>query len=404
MRNGPGQRRQGLRCRLCRVVRPSLLAALALVVAALTGACTGHADDAPGPRWREASLPLPPGAPGRLAVRAATRCADRWYVVGGVLLDRPTQDQDSRPAAWSSGDGLTWTPLPIDAHTFWGQRAILSSVACGQGTIAVVGARSGGAHGNPRVTTFFQDTAGLHDVTAPFSQYGGEQATNVGPIAGGDAGWLITGNRTSGPAVWFSPTGETFELEEDVPGLANDDEHDALAQAAMWDGAAWTVVGGTRTRGSLNREPAVWTSTDGRAWGSDDTVEGSPDFDDLERVLTTDDGEALALGISGSAFRTWHRDGPTWRAGREFGRFPKDGGASPFVASAASSDGGVWATTSDGSRYALWHSADGDRWARVDIPVRPATAGDHTLAVAAADDGLVLVADDGARGRVWTAS
>jgi hypothetical protein len=381
-----------------------VLAALVLVLATLA-ACRGHADDAPGPRWREASLPMPPGAPGRLAVRAATRCADSWYVVGGVLLDHPTQDQDSRPAAWRSTDGSSWEPVPIDAHTFWGQRAILYSVACGRGTVAVVGARSGGAHGNPRVTTFFQDGSGLHDVTAPFTRYGGEQATNVGPIAGGDLGWLIAGNRTSGPAVWFSPDGRSFELEEGVPGLADDRDHDALAQAAAWGGGVWTVVGGTRTHGSLNREPAVWTSATGHGWEPDRTIAGGPDFDDLERIVVTDDGDLVAVGISGSAFRTWRRHGSAWRTGARFGRIPSDSGASPFVASAASGSDGIWATTSDGDRYALWHSTDGASWTRVATPARaPATAGDHTLAVATADAGLVLVADDGRRGRAWVSS
>ena len=110
------------------------------------------------------------------------------------------------------------------------------------------------------------------------------------------------------------------------------------------------------------------------------------------------------MGISGSTFRTWHRDASTWRAGRRFGRIPRDGGSSPFVASATTDPGGIWATTSDGTRYALWHSADGDRWTRVDTPAStPSTAGDHTLAVAAADVGMVLLSDDGRRARVWTA-
>jgi hypothetical protein len=87
---------------------------------------------------------------------------------------------------------------------------------------AVVGARSGGAHGNPRVTTFWLDDGTLVDVRAVFTQYGGVSATNVGPIAGGPAGWLITGNRTSGPGVWFTDDPREFVRVEAEPGLTDD--------------------------------------------------------------------------------------------------------------------------------------------------------------------------------------
>ena len=63
---------------------------------------------------------------------------------------------------------------------------------------------------------------------------------------------------------------------------------------------------------------------------------------------------------------------------------------------------GLWATTSDGAAYALWHSDDGDDWTAVPLPdAAPETAGEHVLAVAAHDDVVLLLADDGGGGRVW---
>ncbi|GAB7004894.1 hypothetical protein JCM18899A_23670 [Nocardioides sp. AN3] len=377
--------------------------ALTLAAPALAG-CTGHADDPGTPRWKAATLPFPPGPSGRLAVRDATRCGEAWYVVGGVFLDHPTADQDSRPAAWRSTDGRSWTPLPVEAATFWGQRAILTSIACTHDAIAVVGARSGGAHGNPRVTTFYEDAAGLHDVDAPYTQYGGEQATNVGPISSGDDGWLITGNRVSGPAVWTSADARAFTLHEGVPELANDRSLSALAQDAAWDGAQWVVVGGGNRPGySLNREPQAWTSHDATTWAREE-IPGGPGFDDAERVVATPEG-LVALGLRGNRFGTWTRRGGAWRKGASFGHLPSTASKSPFVASLSAHGDDLWATTSDGARYALWHRAGTSAWEHVETPAAaPATAGDHFLGVAAGQAGVLLLSDDGARGRIWTAT
>lgn len=381
---------------------------LPLLAVLVLGACTGHADDSPGPvpNWHEASLPAPPGAPGRLAVRDAVRCNESWYVVGGVFLAHPTEDQDTRPAAWRSPDGTTWTPVAIDADTFWGKRAILTSVACAHDTIAVVGSRSGGAHGNPRVTTFYADATGLHDVAAPYTQYGGEEATNVGPIASGPGGWLITGNRVSGPAVWTSPTARTFTLREAVPGLADDPALTALTQDAAWDDDEWVVVGGGNAPGEpLDRQPQAWTSPDGATW-TREPMPGSTQFDDVERVVATPTG-LLGVGLRGSTFGAWQRRDGTWSRGTTFGRIPSDASRSPFVGSAAARGDEVWVTTSDGARYALWHSTDERRWRRVRTPASaPGTAGEHILCVAADDAGVLLLSDDGDGGhggRVWTA-
>lgn len=288
-----------------------------------------------------------------------------------------------------------------------GRRAILASIACAQDRIAAVGARSGGAHGNPRVTTWrLQPARGssqpgeLVHVVAASSQYGGDKATNVGPVTGGAGGFLIVGNRTSGPAVWLSADAREFTRVEAAAGLADDARHRALAQAAVASGTGWTVVGGGSTPGDVDRPPQAWRSSDGRSW-SREAVPGSDAYEDLHRVVDRD-GALLALGLRGDRFGAWWR-GDRWHEGASFGDVDPAGGGSPFVASLTLTGHRIWTTVSDARRYGLWHSADGVTWQPVPTPVTPATGGERVLAVAGAADGLLLVGDDGERGRVWRA-
>ena len=206
-----------------------------------------------------------------------------WYVVGGVFPADPTAD--SRPAAWSSPDGKTWTSLRLDPQGYWAERAVFSSVACRAGEIAMVGAKSGGAHGNPRVTTWYRRDDGVFtDVVAAFELYGGPRAVSVGRIAGGPDGWLIVGARTSGAAVWLSDDATDFRLVDGDPALSSDDSIDTLARDEVYDGHGWTVVGSASVTGRLPRVPMAWTSPDGESWHREDVPE-SDGFTDLERVI-----------------------------------------------------------------------------------------------------------------------
>jgi hypothetical protein len=364
-------------------------------------ACDTDADREPlEPQWHEAALPDPSGPPGRIALRDAVNCGGVWTAVGGVFLAEPSETRDSRPAAWRSSDGVTWTALDVAATTYWGRRAILSTVACASDQVVAVGARSGGAHGYPRVTSFFEKNGGLDDQRAVFNLYGGDTATNVGPITGADPGWLITGNRVSGPAVWHSTDGRDFVIEEGVPGLADEEGFTALAQAATWDGDHWVVVGGGNERSTLDREPLAWVSPDATSWERHD-VPGTKDFDDLERVIAVED-DLVALGLRGDGFGVWRREAGDWSMGDSFGVLADDPHASPFVSSLVTGDRGLWATTSDGASYALWHSTDGDAWAPVASPAAaPETGGDRILTVAADDETVLLLADEGTGGRLW---
>ena len=331
---------------------------LPLVAVLVLGACT-DAVDPPEPltvRWTERPLPAPSGAPGRTVVRDAVQCGEGWWVVGAVFLDRPTETRDTRPAAWFSADRQSWSSVPVDARTFWGRRAIINSVACSRGRIAAVGARSGGAHGNPRVTSFRLDGETLVDVPATFTQYGGISATNVGPIAGGEAGWLIAGNRLSGPGVWFTDDPDGFTRVEDEPGLTEDGDLESLAQGAGWSGEEWVLVGsGTRPGSRLDPEPLAWTSADGLTWTREE-MPGEEGVQDVQRVAALHDGRLLAVGRDGDGFGAWLRDDDGWAEPVRFGAIAQAWHGSPYVASLALTSAGVLATVSTGDHYEMWQS------------------------------------------------
>lgn len=389
-----------------RVVAASLAAALAATVAA----CDRQGSDPdPGPEtvdvtWTERLLPDPEGPPGRTVVRDAAECGDGWWVVGAVFLDHPTETRDTRPAVWFSTDRETWTSVPVEARTYWGKRAIINSVACSRDRVAMLGARSGGAHGNPRVTSFYADGDRIADVRAVFIQFGGVTATNVGPISGGPEGWLITGNRISGPGVWVSDDPREFTRVEAEAGLTDDGDLQSITQGGGWAGDEWIVVGGGARSGDLlDPDPLAWTSPDGLTW----TPEPMPVTDaieDAQRAVQLDDDRLLVVGRSGKRFAAWIRDHDGWADAVTFGEIA-DGSVwrgAPYVASLARTPIGVLATVSTGDHYELWRTDDGRGWSRVVVLLEPETAGDHTLVAGAGEDGLVLVGDDGTGGRVWT--
>ena len=329
--------------------------------------------------------------------------ATGWWVVGAVFLDRPTETRDTRPAAWFSTDRTSWTVgRTSGARTYWGRRAIINSVACSRDRLAAVGARSGGAHGNPRVTTFRVDDDGrLVDVPAVFTQYGGVSATNVGPISGGPSGWLIAGNRTSGPGVWFTDDPREFTRVEAEAGLTDDGDLGSLAQGAGWAGEEWVLVGaGARTGRHLDQDPLAWTSPDGLAW-TPESMPAEPVNEDVHRVVGAR-GRAAARGrAQRRAFAAWVRDDDGWEESTAFGEIADSWRGAPYVASLARTSAGVLATVSTGDHYELWQTDDGRDWRQVAVPLTPETAGDHTLAVAGGEE-LLLVADAGEGGRVWS--
>jgi len=333
-------------------------------------------------------------------VRDAASCDGTWYVVGAVI----TQDGDSRPAAWTSQDARAWQSVPIDAREYYARRAILRSVACRTGHMAAVGSRSGGAHGNPRTTSWYQRPDGtLVDMRADWTLYGGADAVSVNRIAAGPEGWLIDGNRRSGAAVWESGDATDFRLIDDDPALSSDATHQTVALDQVHDGAGWTVVGRAELPGRIGPVPLAWTSTDGASWTRESVPADTDGFADLERV-TQDGNGLLAVGIRDDRFGTWRRTGGRWEATGSFGSLASHVTGAPFVSGLAVAAGNALATVVDGAQFRLWAETGDHDWRAVRTPTRPANNGDDQLTVASDGSTVLLLADDGAAGRAWVAT
>lgn len=387
-------------------MRRSLTAILGCVALAVLGCSDpqqGPDDPVPAPsvalRWDPTALPLPDGPGGRVAVREAVACEGTWWLVGAIF-----RGEETVPAGWrSDDDGQTWTPLRFAPRSYWGARAVLSSVACNGDRVVMLGARSGGAHGNPRVTTWYQATDGSFvDAAAPFPLFGGVEAVSVERVAAGPTSWLIAGNRTAGAAVWLSADEQVFELVDDDPALIRDEQVDTLAIAPVHDGEGWTLVGSGQVEGRVDRVPMAWASADGRTWTRQEVPAGEG-YADLQRAGRTDEG-LLAVGLRDDRFGTWRRTDGAWAAGESFGRLSPDGQAFAGASSLATSGGRALATVSDGSSYSLWGWLGAEEWQEIQVPASPAAAGGHVLTVGATDDTVLLVVDDGETGRVWRAA
>jgi hypothetical protein len=388
--------------------RRAIILALIPLAAALISGCSPDSQPAAAaslkPQWRQLTLPVPDGQ--RIAPRDAVRCGERWYLVGALV--GPTGA--TKPAVWASPDATDWTALTLQPLSFYGEQNILYAVGCRDGKIAMIGAKTGGAHGNPRVSTWFQRPDGSFlEVVDSLEQYGGNEGVNAARIVGGSLGWLIVGNRTNGASVWLSPDATRFDRYDNRPNLAGDSTVRTTAVDGVATGDGWLLVGGLLRSGQSGRDPVTWTSTNGRDWLRQTPAAAAED-ESLMRVIGLDDGH-LAAGVRGSAFGVWRESGGTWRADGRFGvatgnvAAGVDGmtvaGGRHLVATQASAGHLLWAGEKAGENA----ERNAERsWIPVELPVTLPAGGTTAVAIAGAGDTLLVGADDGQRGSIWLAN
>ncbi|SBT44462.1 hypothetical protein [Micromonospora auratinigra] len=348
------------------------------------------------PAWQPVTLPVPPGVAGRVALRDVTACAGRWFVVG-ALVDGAG---GTRPAAWSSPDARTWTALRAVPRSTYGPENVLTAAGCRDGRLAAVGGKTGGVHGNPRISTWRQVADGsLVEVPAEFEVFGGPDAVNVGRIAGGPRGWLISGNRATGAAAWVSPDGSDFALVSAVPQLAADAAGRPWVSDGVATGSGWLLVGSVLPPGRTGSAPAVWSSADGRSWRRA-VLPADGGVADLQRVVRAGE-RAVAVGRRGDGLGAWSAEGDRWRSVGTFGGAGTDRPGQVWGLAARAD--GVVAVVAGGATGGGWFSADGAAWSPVVLPAGVPAGADRSVAVAAVGESVVLLSDDGATASVWLA-
>jgi len=365
----------------------------ALVATVGLSAC-GH-DDPPWSdlAWHAARLPVPPGY--RAMVRGATWCDHRWVVVGATADVRGR----TRPAVWESTGGEHWQALVLHPGAdYYAARAILTSVGCSHGRLAVLGAKSGGAHGNPRTATWVQRSDGsLGAVPAAFELYGGPSAVAVSRLVGGPSGFLIAGTRATGGAVWTSRTGSPFRLHEGVPALASTRHWRTQAVDALAVLGGWVVVGD-----SIDHEgrltATAWTSH-GAGLFAASRLPGGSTITTAERVVATADG-LVAVGLDDRGFGVWFARNARWALDSTFGRVATGATSAAEVTGAAWTGSLLAVTYSDGERFRLAVGPRGGLDA-VALPTTVSVRGDHAVTVATHEGDTLLLTDDGDQGLVW---
>jgi len=382
---------------------PWATAVLGAVVVA--SACSsGSSGSAPrSASWQPAS----PGALGPGLVRIV----DAAPGPGGLLaVGSVTTNGNRVPAAWSTTDGTTWSKLATEPKSPYGFESELTTVAVdADGKAAAIGQAVGGAHGNPRVGSWYLDGTTLREVVADVELYGGPRQGSVNEMAAGPAGFVVVGTRTdrndrTGAASWTSPDAhDAFAIHDADPALESAANETVRAFAVAASPTGYLAAGDRFVSGlgRLDSDAVFWTSTDGRTWTRvGDKTLGGPASDTPQLAVAWRNGWAVA-GSSTTGARTsvvvWTSpDGRSWRR-TTVTALGTDADPLSAVTSLNVVDGGLVVGARLGTRLAVATSADGQSWRALTLP--PTTpSGEHALVVAApAGPDLVLAAttDDG---------
>jgi hypothetical protein len=339
---------------------------------------------------------------------------------GGLIgAGSVTTGDDRVPALWRSADGRSWQRLDPVPKSVYGFVSELTAVAAKpDGAVAAIGQAVGGAHGNPRVGSWYLDGKTLWEVTAPVELYGGPRQGSVNEMAAGPTGFVVVGTRTdrnerTGAAAWVSPDArDEFTIVDGDSALESGPNETVRALGVAGNARGFLAVGDRFVSGTgrVDADGLFWSSPDGTHWTrvtmADPSLLAGPGTEQPQLATAWRSGWAVAGTDSTDGVTrvvVWtSADGTSWQR-TVVGAL----GSNPDSLSAVTSvqvvgDATLVVGARLGTRLAVATSTDGRQWKALALPAGM-PAGDHAVVVAApAGDRLVLAATGDGGTKVWS--
>jgi hypothetical protein len=250
---------------------------------------------------------LAPVGAGRVAILAAmTEESDGTLVaVGADALDDLST---GNAAAWTSPDGVAWTPVAPQQSMRDGE--MLGLIATTSGILAV------GANGYPganvqwpglRGPAIWRSADGLTwERAALANQHDPELLEGIATTSGGFVAWGGAAPPGTG-AVWVSTDGEAWSRSINPAG----DPWGPIGRILQGPGNTLIAAGSAWPKDEEDPRTGLWKSTDGgRSWAS--TVSPAVDGAGALRDAVLTGGRAFAAGGGGRVLES--ADGETWTA------------------------------------------------------------------------------------------
>ncbi len=271
----------------------------ALAVVAILGCagCTSAGSGAPEDAWQ---VVTPPGI---AAVSVAV--AGEEVLIGG--------SNDGRPAVARLEHG-SWQDLQVVPATAYGRQATLIHLAADpDGRIVAMGTATGGAHLNPRWTTWIGTTGSIVEEPQTVETFGGPNAGGITDVIAGDVpvvvgSWSLSAGAV-GVAVW-GHDGNTWVRRPSPPVLFGNSAAMTAATAAAAAGDVAVIAGLVTTfrQGSVHQQGAVWVSgPDRRTWTRVD-LDTSED-NSAATDVSCSSGACLVVGRVGDRLAAWRLHG-----------------------------------------------------------------------------------------------
>lgn len=235
---------------------------------------------------------------------------DGSVLVGAYGPTRP------HPHLLSRTDAGTWSEVPLTPRSPYAFEGRWLQIAVHDDRIDAVAGARGGAHGNYRWTTWSGTKAGVAEQEQPFGVFGSYGAGDLVGIAYAGVSPVVLGawqsDRTGLDIATWARTGKRWARQQSTDTPLGSTPVELVSASAITPRGGGLLLSGSVTRlapGSVQVDPAVWTSPDGDGpWTRVDLPHVEPAKGGgltQAHAATCTPERCLVSGVTGTRFTLW---------------------------------------------------------------------------------------------------